>query len=514
MSKLIIVSLVVVLVLLVVLITLYYFGFFNSRASDLPPFSDISYAIEPSVKKMAKKDYNRIIATVFSVLNNQLLNDGKADLMSPGSPVIAAIQEELEPLLEKISKKYTPELRAKIVKYFVCKHLVVLLDNFYLGPHIYVTVPDIPWLNIRAFPFVYDAKRVPGVKPARASKLAPFKYFAKNIPVSIRAKVASLYDDILRRYMRAFNRAVSNLPELNWQTLQSINMNSIMQRYSIMMKKDMDTIQLLFGANIARVIKQIFIVNVLPILNMYYKGPAINLSIPATIPTNPHIISINFPNTNQADIIKVQPGCPDNQVLQTTIIDKEKGLKSYECISNLKNVNQLSFGKSSPFPSMNMGSGMGSVMGSGMMSTPSSPVYVPPPPMRYRSASPMTQLNRNMPTALVSTPTRSVSSSPSQSCPFGFERTGSVGNNIICSKRIFGGKPCPPGLIMSGGGAINQTPSGSYNECRLPFPGERVATPVRSTSVSSASSVSSVSSMSSTSSGSSSSSSMFSPKSK
>ena len=123
-----------------------------------------------------------------------------------------------------------------------------------------------------------------------------------------------------------------------------------------------------------------------------------------------------------------------------------------------------------------------------------------PPPMRYRSASPMTRLNRNMPNAVVSTPTRSVS--PSQSCPSGFVRTGSVGNNTICSKRIFGGQPCPPGLIMSGGGRINQTPSGSYNECRLPFPGERVFAPVRSTSVSS------VSSMPSTSSGSSSSSSM------
>jgi hypothetical protein len=393
MSRLIIFSLVVILVLLVVLIGLYYCGYFTTKAADLSPFSDFSYAIEPSLLKDAKKDYNKIIATVFNVLNNQLINDNPSQMVTPNSPLIMALQEELEPLFEKLNRKYNPEIKAKIVKYFFCKHLIVLLDNFYLGPHIYIQVPDMPWLNIRAFPFVYDAKRQPGVKPKKASTLAPFKYFDKNIPIGIRPKVAALYDDIVKRYMRAFNRSVSTLPELNWNTLQSINMNKIMQKYSIMIKKDMDTIQLLFGANIARVIKQVFIVNILPILNMYYKGPAINLSIPATIPTNPHIISINFPNTNKADIIKVQPGCPDNQVLQTTIVDKEKGIKTYECVSNIR------YTPKSTTP----------------LSMPKFGVSVTPP-MMYKSAGSMMGRKTSLPTSLVSSSTKSVSySSPSSS---------------------------------------------------------------------------------------------------
>ena len=71
MSSVIIMFLVIVLTLLVVLIGLHWAGFFTYTPADLPPFSDIAYAIDPSILKEAKRDYNKIIDTIFAVLNTQ-----------------------------------------------------------------------------------------------------------------------------------------------------------------------------------------------------------------------------------------------------------------------------------------------------------------------------------------------------------------------------------------------------------------------------------------------------------
>jgi hypothetical protein len=191
-------ALIILLVLLVVLIVMYFLGYFTYTAADLPPFSDFAYAIDPSVLKEAKRDYNKFIDTIFNVLNNQtqLLNNSAFETKSGPPPIMSAIEEELQPLYARFAEKYTPEIRGKLLKYFICKHIKVLLDNYYLGPHIYIAVPDLPSLHIKAFPFTYDAKRQPGSKPARGSTIAPFKYFAKNIPDKIRPKVAALYENV------------------------------------------------------------------------------------------------------------------------------------------------------------------------------------------------------------------------------------------------------------------------------------------------------------------------------
>jgi hypothetical protein len=335
MSNLIVMTLLIVLVLLLVVIALHYVGAFKLRPADLPPFSDIKYAIEPSVLKQAKQDYNKIIDTIFSVVNNQtqLIDNDTLQLNGGGQPpLVAAIEEELRPLLATISKKYTPDVTAKLLKYFALKHIKVILDNYYLGPNIYFAVPDMPMFNIKAFPFVYEAKRKPGMKPRKGSTIAPFKYFTKNIPDRIRPQVSKLYDDLLKRYMRAFNKSVAHLPELNINTVKTIDINKTLKKYSPMMIRDFETVHRLFGANVARTVKAILVHNFLPLLNRFYKGPAINFTLPLTVPSNPHIVLINFPNTNKDDIIKVVRGCPKHQVLQTTYLDKEKGIVQHECV--------------------------------------------------------------------------------------------------------------------------------------------------------------------------------------
>jgi hypothetical protein len=59
------------------------------------------------------------------------------------------------------------------------------------------------------------------------------------------------------------NDCENKLPELNMQTIMTININSTLQRYTKMIARDLDTIQKLFGANVSRTVKAILIHNLL-----------------------------------------------------------------------------------------------------------------------------------------------------------------------------------------------------------------------------------------------------------
>jgi hypothetical protein len=293
------------------------FGFFTYKASDLSPFKDFDYAIEPSLKKQARQDYNKIVETIFYILNSQTRKLDESQILKPSSkgvpPVIEELNKELKPLLDRLSEKYTSEIKGKLIKYFVCKHLVAILDNYYIGPHIYIEVPDMPYYGIKAFPFIYDAKRVPGTKPGKGSKIAPFKYFVHNIPIGIRKDVTKLYDHLLRKYMRIFNSLVSKLREVNIKTLKSIDWSDFIRKNTIDVQDDLFKIQRIIGVNSAYLLQSILMINVLPLLNKYYRGPSINFTIPANIPANPHLLSINFPNIDKTQIFTVKPGCLEGE---------------------------------------------------------------------------------------------------------------------------------------------------------------------------------------------------------
>jgi hypothetical protein len=292
-------------------------GFFTYKASDLSPFKDFDYAIEPSLKKQAKRDYNKIVDVIFYVLNSQTRKLDNSQILKLSSngvpPIIEELNKELKPLLDELSEKYTPKIKGKLIKYFVCKHIIAILDNYYIGPHIYIEVPDMPYYGIKAFPFIYDAKRVPGSKPGKGSKIAPFKYFVHNIPADIRNDVTKLYDNLLRKYMRILNSLVSKLREVNNRTLMAIDWNSFMIYNTIDIQDDLFKIQRIIGLNSSSLLQSILMTNVLPILNKYYKGPSINFTIPASIPANPHLLSVNFPNTDKNRIFTVVPGCLEGE---------------------------------------------------------------------------------------------------------------------------------------------------------------------------------------------------------
>ena len=196
-------------------------------------------------------------------------------------------------------------------------NVIEILDNYYLGPPINIDIPDIPSYYIKGFNFTYEAKRVKGTIPINGSNLAPFKYFIHNIPLNIRDSVIALYDHLLRKYMRILNNLVSKLTVVNMQTLYSINWNEFIQKNIIVIQEDLLKIQRIFGTNIADLIKSILMVNVLPILNKFYKGPSINLIIPVNIPSTPQLLTINFPNINPENIFTVEQGCMNGEMIQT-----------------------------------------------------------------------------------------------------------------------------------------------------------------------------------------------------
>jgi hypothetical protein len=307
------------LILIIILfIGFYLIRYFNITPADLSPYKDFKYAIEPSVRKQAKADYNIILNRIFFILNSKLITLDSSS-SSKSSKFIKNLNKELKPTLNEISKNYTTDQKGKIIKYFIIKHVNVLLDNYYTGPYIYLNIPDMPEFGIRAFPFTYKPKsnRNTRSKVVKGSKLAPFKYFAHNIPTEIRSKVESFYDYLLIKYTKILNSAVANLDEVNNKTIMSININSILKQNFLVIQYDLLKIQRKFGNNISDLIKSILMVNVLPLLNKYYTGPSINLKIHADIPAMPHLVSINFPNTDNTHIFKVAQGCLDGEEIKT-----------------------------------------------------------------------------------------------------------------------------------------------------------------------------------------------------
>jgi hypothetical protein len=112
------------------------------------------------------------LTTIFSVLNKQIASSEPVNV----NVLTADINKELNPILVKLEKNYTDEIKSKLMKYVICKNVIEILDNYYLGPPINIDIPDYPSYYIKGFNFKYEAKRVKGIVPVKGSTLSPFKY--------------------------------------------------------------------------------------------------------------------------------------------------------------------------------------------------------------------------------------------------------------------------------------------------------------------------------------------------
>jgi hypothetical protein len=319
----------------------------NQSPSDLHPFRDLAEAIEPSVLPEAKKDYNKIIIKFFKVINSQPY---QIDINS-GVVFGPIIMKEMTPLLMKISTKYTPSVAAKLLKFFVLKHIKVILDNYYVGPPIKIqlplpTEPPVPagypqfipsemvkqFMNeIYPIDFKYTSKIK--AKVVNASTIAPFKYLVYNIPANIRQEVTNLYDEIVDRYMNTLNNAISalNVTEINIDTIKLIKVDEEMKKILPMMMQDISKIQKLAGENIPKFISTFFNQNILPFLRNYYTGPGIYFNDIIPLPgIPPQIITINYPNK----VLNIRPKCEQGFVVKVD----ENGVKT--CVSSYE-INKL-----------------------------------------------------------------------------------------------------------------------------------------------------------------------------
>jgi hypothetical protein len=345
MSQVLIIIILVILVILVGLIGLYLSGFFGSsqkNPSDLHPFVDFAEIIEPSLLPEAKKDYNKIILKVFEIINSQpyLLDDNSEKLFGP------IMQSQMAPIFAELSKKYTPAVGAKLFKYFVLKHLTVILDNYYTGPPIKIDIPlslvplNMPFLQngpmkdfvYELIPFHFEYTSKVTSKRANASTLAPYKYFVYNIPKDIRDEVAHLYDNIVDRYIGIFNNVVAPLTEVNLDTIKTLNLGPVFLQVGPLIQEDIAKIQKLVGENLPRFIIKAYNENILPFLTNYYKGPGIFTGGPLflPLPAGPQKVNIIYPNKP----FNMRPKCLPYQVTKVvngvkTCVDVNVALKEY-----------------------------------------------------------------------------------------------------------------------------------------------------------------------------------------
>ena len=273
----------------------------SKKPSEMHPFVDLIGSIEPSILPGAKDDYNDIILTLFEVLNKQkdVLDSKNMDEISKEISTVMSAK------FKKFSKKYTREVANKLIKYFVMSHITALLDNYYTGPPINLMVPPIQFLKMEAFPFKYKSKTKN--KVVDASKLVPFKYLAYNIPKGIRKEIATIYDNMVDRYAQAVNESVSKLSEVNMNTIKQVNVGLLMMKYQKMMTSDLDRIKKLYGDNVAKIMKSIFMKNAVPLLDNYYTGPGINWSkvAPGINKDTSTTLYIKYPNTNKKNIVEI-----------------------------------------------------------------------------------------------------------------------------------------------------------------------------------------------------------------
>jgi len=286
--------------------------------SDVHPFSDLSELIEPSILPMAKEDYNKIILEFFKIINAQsvILNN------SNGMVYGQALQNGLTPIIQSFISKYTPEVGAKIIKYFFIKQLTGILDNYYIGSNINISIPLMsdqmieqmlfnapqarPFKNliIALFPieFKYFKPKYPGSLTAKS--LSPYKNLAYNIPVDIRNDVGAIYDEIIQQYMNIVNDAVKSVNEINMLTINTINFNASAKKFGPNVQSAIMKLQPIIGVNMNKIIKNVILKNVKPLLKLLYKGPGIDMNS-----DNPAIGNISF---------KFSKGIPDDSILTIT----------------------------------------------------------------------------------------------------------------------------------------------------------------------------------------------------
>jgi len=261
--------------------------------ADLRPFKDLVYGIHKNYLNSITNNYNKLILTVFSVLNKTQIKS----ITTQNLPVIQTeimVNQEITSLMQQMKSEYPMDIGQTLLKHFLKASIFQLLDNFYTGPNI--NYPNVP-TPIGNIDFVYTSKRLrSSFKP---SQIYPFLVIAPNIPRDKLLELTNLYDSIVIKYMTLLNNTVSSLPELNEQTIKTINISQIQITYAKDIQADFIRIQRILSEDTPLVIRKAVYSNILPLLDQFYKGPPINLKTVVPIVGAEYKLRFRYPNRNR-----------------------------------------------------------------------------------------------------------------------------------------------------------------------------------------------------------------------
>lgn len=272
--------------------------------ADLRPFKDLVYGIHKNYLNNITNDYNKLILTVFSILNKTQIKR----ITIQNLPVIqteVTVNEDILALVNQVKSEYPNDIGQTLLKHFLKASIFQLLDNYYTGPNI--NFPNIP-TPIGPIDFVYTSKRLrSSIKP---SQIYPFLVIAPNIPRDKLSEISNLYDSIVIKYMTVLNNTVSTLPEVNEQTMKTINMSKIQITYAKDIQADFIRIQKILSEDTPLIIRKAVYSNIVPLLDQFYKGPPIYLKVTQQLLGAEYKIRFRYPHKNRKLIFTLKKSPP------------------------------------------------------------------------------------------------------------------------------------------------------------------------------------------------------------
>jgi len=261
--------------------------------SSFRPFKDLVYGIHKSYLNSITDDYNKLILTIFDIVNRTELK--KITIQNIGLlQRDITINSDLIAFFSQIRSDYPEDIGQTLLKHFIKSSVFQLLDNYYVGPNI--NFPSIPTL-IGPINFVYTSKRIR--TSVRPSQIYPFLAIAPNIPRDKLSEISNLYDTIVIKYMDILNNTVSSLPEVNERTIKTINMSKIQIAYAKDIQADFIRIQKILSEDAPLIIRKVVYSNIVPLLDQFYKGPPIHLKVTQQLLGGEYKIKFRYPNNDK-----------------------------------------------------------------------------------------------------------------------------------------------------------------------------------------------------------------------
>jgi len=125
--------------------------------------------------------------------------------------------------------------------------------------------------------------------------------------------VASIYDDLVMKIVQIINNVSKNFKEINNESLQSINTSSLLKQNYKGLTEYTTLLLTIIKSRIPDIIRQIVDTNIIPLLDLSYDGPPINITGPVPfLPSLPHIFKFKYEKDGNRSIIISKVKCHPN----------------------------------------------------------------------------------------------------------------------------------------------------------------------------------------------------------